>query len=85
MSYIEEAAMKKLTLRVPDDLQAELAEWAKREHRSVHAQILWIVQQALEAEKERPRLPHTPSFVENVKASLDAQKSQTIDTQGQSS
>jgi predicted HicB family RNase H-like nuclease len=47
--------MKKLTLRVDDNLHQELVEWAKRENRSLHAQLLTIVQQALEAEKSAAR------------------------------
>jgi hypothetical protein len=43
--------MKKLTLLLPDDLHGELVKWAKEEKRSLHAQLLWIVQQALNTER----------------------------------
>jgi hypothetical protein len=43
--------MKQLALRLPDDLHAELVDWARRDERSLHAQILWILRQALEAER----------------------------------
>jgi hypothetical protein len=42
--------MKQFALRLPDALHAELVEWAKRENRSLHAQVLTILQQAVEAE-----------------------------------
>jgi hypothetical protein len=44
--------MKKLSLRIPDDLHAALAEWAKRDRRSLHAQILWLLQQAAEVDRK---------------------------------
>lgn len=44
--------MPKLTLRVSEELNEELAELAKREQRSVHAQILYLLQRALEAERQ---------------------------------
>jgi hypothetical protein len=44
--------MKRFELRLPDDLHAELVEWARREKRSLHAQVLLIVQQAVDAEQQ---------------------------------
>jgi hypothetical protein len=44
--------MKKLSLRMPDDLHAALAAWAKRDRRSLHAQILWLLQQAPEVDRK---------------------------------
>jgi hypothetical protein len=44
--------MKKLSLRIPDDLHAALAEWAKQDRRSLHAQILWLLQQAAEVDRK---------------------------------
>jgi hypothetical protein len=43
--------MKQVALRLPDDLHLELVEWAKREKRSLHAQLLWIIQQAVDEER----------------------------------
>jgi hypothetical protein len=39
--------MKQLTLRLPDDLHAELVEWARQEERSMHSLILYLLRQAL--------------------------------------
>jgi hypothetical protein len=47
--------MKYVSLRVPDDLHAELTEWAARDQRSLHGQILWALQQALAADRQEPR------------------------------
>jgi hypothetical protein len=44
--------MIRLNLRLPDDLHAELVEWARREERSLHAQILYLLRQAVETERE---------------------------------
>ncbi|WP_189236746.1 FitA-like ribbon-helix-helix domain-containing protein [Planomonospora parontospora] len=46
--------MKQITLRLPDDLHAQLKELAKHEHRSLHAQVLHIVQQAVPAPPGHP-------------------------------
>jgi hypothetical protein len=43
--------MKQIALRLPDDLHAELVEWAKRERRSINAQLLWIIQHAVDRER----------------------------------
>ena len=43
--------MKKMTLLLPEDLHSELVKWAKDEKRSLHAQLLWIVQRAVEDER----------------------------------
>jgi hypothetical protein len=43
--------MKQIALRLPDDLHADLVELAKRDQRSLHAQVLWILRQALKAER----------------------------------
>ncbi len=45
--------MKQQTLRLPDDLHAELAEWAKREERSMHSLILYLLRRDVAAEHER--------------------------------
>jgi hypothetical protein len=44
-------------LRLPTELHTALVAWARREQRSLHAQILWILQHAaaddrIEAAKE---------------------------------
>jgi hypothetical protein len=43
--------MKQVGLRLPDDLLAVLVEWAKREKRPLHAQLLWIVRHAMDEER----------------------------------
>jgi hypothetical protein len=59
--------MKYVSLRVPDDLHAELTEWAAHEQRSLHGQILWALQQALAAERHEPR-PSMASLAKKVRA-----------------
>ncbi|MGW5162957.1 FitA-like ribbon-helix-helix domain-containing protein [Nonomuraea wenchangensis] len=46
--------MKQITLRLPDDLHARLKELAQHEHRSLHAQVLYIVEQAVPAQPGHP-------------------------------
>jgi hypothetical protein len=46
------ADMKQLGLRLPDDLHAWLAELAGREHRSLNAQVIVILEQRRAAERE---------------------------------
>lgn len=45
--------MKQQTLRLPDDLHAELEAWAKREERSMHSLILYLLRRDVAAEHER--------------------------------
>jgi len=40
--------MKQLTLRLPDDLHAALKARAEAEHRSMHAELLHLLEQVLE-------------------------------------
>jgi hypothetical protein len=48
--------MKQVALRLPDEMHAELVAWANREERSLHAQILYVLRQALEAQRpDEPR------------------------------
>ena len=44
-------ADKKYTLRIPEGLHAQLEEQAKKERRSLHAQMLVILQEAVERAK----------------------------------
>ena len=47
-----------VSLRVPEDLHRQLTEWAEREHRSLHAQVLHTLTESLEREsKRRARRP----------------------------
>lgn len=39
--------MKQLTLRLPDDVHARLRDQAEHEHRSMHAEILHLIDQGL--------------------------------------
>jgi hypothetical protein len=43
--------MKHLGLRISDELHAMLVDWARREKRSLHAQVMYLLQQACEAER----------------------------------
>jgi predicted transcriptional regulator len=45
--------MKKMTLRLPDDLHEELSVIADHRERSLHGQIIFLLRQALELDKER--------------------------------
>jgi hypothetical protein len=45
--------MKRMALRLPDEMHTALVDWAKRERHSVHAQILWLLQQAIAEERSR--------------------------------
>jgi len=42
-----------LNLRLPPELHRHLAEWAGREHRSLHAQVLHVLTGAMERETAR--------------------------------
>lgn len=44
--------MKQLTLRLDDDLHALLKEAAKREHRSMHAELIHLLEQAMRGDVE---------------------------------
>jgi len=44
--------MKQITLRLPDELHAKLKDLAEREHRSLHAQVLHILQTVQEPKPE---------------------------------
>jgi predicted HicB family RNase H-like nuclease len=39
--------MKKLTIRVPDELHEQLLAYAKSQHRSLQAQLLALIEEAL--------------------------------------
>jgi hypothetical protein len=39
--------MIRYTMRIPDDLYAQVKEVASRDERSVHAEILWLVRRGL--------------------------------------
>ncbi len=42
-------------LRLPPDVHGKLSAWANKEDRSLHAQILYILKRAIEAdEKDNP-------------------------------
>jgi hypothetical protein len=42
-----------VSLRVPPELHRQLTEWADREHRSLHAQVLHTLTEALDEENKR--------------------------------
>jgi hypothetical protein len=44
--------MKRFTLRLPDDLHAALAQMARDARRSLHAEMLWLLERAVEEEKQ---------------------------------
>lgn len=51
---------KKFPLRLDPVLHARLVSWAKHEERSMHAQIVWVLRQAVE--QQHP--PHEAPVVE---------------------
>jgi hypothetical protein len=51
----DQTGVKHVALRLPDELHAQLKALAKRQERSVHAQILWLLRQALAAEIPKRR------------------------------
>jgi hypothetical protein len=42
-----------VSLRLPPDVHRQLMEWADREHRSLHAQVLHTLLEALDKEGKR--------------------------------
>lgn len=47
--------MKRISLRMPDDLHAQVQQAAERDQRSLHAQILWLIQQSLTQGEEHEK------------------------------
>lgn len=45
-------AVVRLLLRLPADLHNALAEWARREQRSLHGQIVYLLRQAVEKHRD---------------------------------
>jgi hypothetical protein len=48
--YIYHGCMVNYSLRVPDELYAKIKVAAEQERRSIHAEILWLLEQSLEAQ-----------------------------------
>ncbi len=46
--------MASTTILLPEDLHVDLKALAAREQRSLHRQIIWILQRYREAHRERP-------------------------------
>jgi len=42
-----------LTLRLSPDMHERLGEWARAEHRSLHGQVLHVLEEALEQEEAK--------------------------------
>lgn len=42
-----------LNLRLSPELHERLGEWARAEHRSLHSQVLHVLEEALEQESKR--------------------------------
>jgi hypothetical protein len=40
-------------MRIPDDLYARVVALAARERRSIHAELLWLIEKALAEEESR--------------------------------
>lgn len=41
---------KQISLRLPAEIHAGMADLAERQHRSIHAQIIWALERHLEAD-----------------------------------
>lgn len=48
MYAIAMAEIVNLLLRLPSDMHATLTEWARREQRSLHGQIIYLLRRAIE-------------------------------------
>lgn len=53
-----------ISLRVPPELHRQLTEWAGREHRSLHAQVLHTLAEALDKEAKRRARQQKPDAAE---------------------
>lgn len=51
--------MKKLTIRLSDDLHNQIVALAKDDQRSLNRQVIWIIEHAIEAHKSQNRA-HDP-------------------------
>jgi len=49
-----------MLLRLPEDLATELETQAKRDERSRHAEVVWLLRQALEANRLPATLERSP-------------------------
>lgn len=47
--------MKRITIRIEDDLHERLRTAAEHDHRSVHGQLLWILERALTDSREETK------------------------------
>jgi hypothetical protein len=45
--------MKQMNLRLPDNIYAQVKALAEAERRSIHAELLWLIDKALEARSRR--------------------------------
>lgn len=39
--------VKRFVLRIPEDMHAQLMNWAREEERSLHNLLMWIIRRAL--------------------------------------
>lgn len=53
-------ADKKYTLRIPEDLHAQIETAAKKERRSLHAQMLVMIQEALDRRQQQQKPDREP-------------------------
>lgn len=44
--------MKKLTIRLSDELSKRVAELARQNQRSVNRQVIWLIEQAVKQEEK---------------------------------
>jgi len=49
----EQPDLAKYSLRLPKDLYAQLAELAQKHRRSINKELVYMIEQAIAAEKER--------------------------------
>lgn len=48
-----ESSMKKLTIRLPDELSKRITELARENQRSVNRQVIWLIEQAVKVEEKK--------------------------------
>jgi hypothetical protein len=58
----DKETVERMTLRLPLDLAAALKEWAERDERSLHGQVIYLLRQAVKGQEDarKPSRPRAP-------------------------
>ena len=65
-------SMKKLTIRLPDDLHERLAAMARKNQRSINREVVWRIEQAVDLEFTHNSTHGYPHAVETADSKKDA-------------